>query len=149
MEKNRLVIFLQLLACLILLSSFSLEYFLNVPVCSLCLIQRALWVFLIFVTILTKNKGVILLILLASMLTAFYQVLMQYGFIAESCPINITDPYATVTLCSDKDFLIMSLPLSFYNFIINLVLFIFVIKKIGNKEIKDKKNDIFFDEQNF
>lgn len=147
MQKNRFVLLLQLLACLVLLSSFSLEYFFNVAVCSLCLAQRALWVFLIFVTLLTKNKGVILLIVLASILTAFYQLLMQYGFVSATCSINM-DPYAPAISCADKDFLIMGLPLSFYNLLINLFIFIFTIKKIGNQE-EGERNDKLFDEENF
>lgn len=148
MKKNGFVLFLQMLACVLLLSSFFLEYYFRVDVCNFCLIQRSLWVFLILVTLFIKNKGVILLIILASMLIAFYQLLMQYGFIvSDACAIN-TDPYAHVTSCSVKDFLIMYLPLSFYNFIINLVLFIVIIKKMGNQE-KEPKNDILFNEENF
>ncbi len=148
MKDNKLIWLLQILACIIILSSFSLEYFFNISVCSLCLIQRSLWILLIFITLLIKNKGIILLIILASMLISFYQILMQYGFIYSTCDINI-DSNVPVISCAEKDFLIMGLPLSFYNMIINLILFIFIITKISNNKKDTQKNDVLFEEENF
>ncbi|MDR2008141.1 MAG: disulfide bond formation protein B [Alphaproteobacteria bacterium] len=135
MNKNTFASFIQFIASGVLLSSFSLEFFFNVAVCNLCLIQRALWVFLILITTFIKNKGIILLIILAAILVSAYHVLLQYGIVHESqvCAINF-DFTNTRPSCELKDFEIFHLPLSVYNFLINIVLFMFVAKYMNRKK---------------
>lgn len=145
--SKKFVLFLQLLSCSILLSSFTLEYRFFLTVCSLCIIQRFLWVFLIFITLIIRNRGIVLLILLASILVSFYQLLMQYNFISAVCSINFDTMEATVS-CADKDFLIMGLPLSFYNLIINLTIFIYIFKKHHITK-KRERDDKLFEEESF
>ncbi|MCL2567116.1 MAG: disulfide bond formation protein B [Alphaproteobacteria bacterium] len=148
MSKTKFVSFVQFIASGVLLTSFSLEFFFNVAVCHLCIIQRGLWVFLIFTTTFLKNKGIILLIILAAILVSAYHILLQYNIITDSqvCTISLDFSNAPKP-CNIKDFEIFYLPLSVYNFMINIILFIFVAKKMN--AIKENKNEQFFQDENF
>ena len=150
MSKNNFISLLQFISSSVLLSSFSLEFFFNVTVCNLCIIQRSLWGFLIFVTTFLKNKGIILLIILAAILVSSYHILLQYNIIEDTqlCKISFSITDSLPVSCSIRDFEIFNLSLPVYNLIINVILFIFVIKKMNNTN-KETKNDKLFQEENF
>ncbi|MDR0484349.1 MAG: disulfide bond formation protein B [Alphaproteobacteria bacterium] len=140
LSKNGFVSLLQFIAGSMLLSAFAVEFLFHVSVCNLCILQRSLWVLLIIITTFLKNKGVILLILLVAILVSAYHVLLQYNIISESqvCAISLDISNEAIP-CNIRDFEIFYLPLPAYNFIINILLFIFVVKKMNTR--KENKNE--------
>ncbi len=138
-NKFNVILLLQITACCILLGSFSLELFFGVLVCSLCIIQRMLWVSLLLNSILIRYLKVLIpLIMLANIGVASYQMLLQYNIVTSSCPIDFDNSNIS---CSAIDFKILGLPLSFYNIIINLLLLI-IYKKTSALITNTKASNI-------
>ena len=157
LNNNLIAVFLSF-SILVLLSAYFIEYVLGYEACSLCLIGRIPYFFIITFSLifffLKKIKKIILLLIfisfLSSIIISFYHFGIEQGFFDESLVCQIkwlgqstsTDELLqelknnTSKSCRNVDFKIFGLSLATINLFISLILSIITFKAI----LKNEKN---------
>lgn len=126
----------------VLLISFFAEYYWKLIPCKLCNVQRSLYAFLGFFSLLgifsssyTKSCRICAIILAASCVMATYHALIQFGILQDRCSSHTVADLtafeavltATPISCAQKSWKIIKIPVSVYNGFLSFFLLILIL----------------------
>ncbi|PJD94554.1 MAG: hypothetical protein CK425_11280 [Parachlamydia sp.] len=138
-----------------LLISYCTEFLFQIPPCTLCIVQRFIWMFIFFCTILaffSSNQRLLLLIIMSLALIGgtlgIYHLLIQNGFIRDLCKVTKVSTIQDFELmlnvksgCSEKSLSFLKIPLPFFNVLGSLGCFVSSLTEANFKKISSFNTD--------
>ena len=115
---------LQLIILSTLMLAFGIELWFGIPPCTLCMLERALWILILSATVLTTKRLPLMALIFMSTAISFAHILMQYVFVNYTCAIiydNTNKIDKILNSCNTIDFTIFGLSLAAYNLFVTLI----------------------------
>ena len=123
----------QLIIISILIIAFNIELWFGIPPCTLCILERLIWLVILIATVVCPHRIPIVSLILMNTLLSFGHVLIQYFFVNYTCAIiydNSNRIDKIFNHCNTVDFEIFGLSLVVYNLFATLICLALVIIKI-------------------
>ena len=124
---------LQLIILITLMVAFSIELWFGIPPCTLCILERALWIVVLIATVFNAKRLPLIALIFINTIISFGHMLIQYFFVNYTCAIiydNTNKVDKIFNSCNTIDFTIFGLSLVVYNLFITLLCLALVAIKI-------------------